>query len=378
MTAVGAPVRVSDDLFRVLEASQKLAAETGGAFDVTLGPVIRLWREARKNGHPPAEEALAEARGRTGYVKLHLDSGRQAVKLDQAGMQVDLGAIGKGYAADEALAVLAKLGIGRALVAMSGGPGFRRSAAGTSRLEDLDRVADLGAGECRGVHVGRCRAASGCGRPTLLAHHRSGNGRRTDTFADRDGGRPPRHRFRRAFDRGQHPGAGTGTGVGERTSGCGGPDRGGWPLAAIGALGYVAYEMNRIAASLLIMGCLLHAADDRLVFSGKSGPGKGKRIVLISGDEEYRSEQALPQLAKILSGQHGFDCTVLFALDPDGTINPTRQDNIPGLETVDSADLVIMLMRFRDLPDRQMKHIVDYVEAGRPIVGFERRRMPSS
>ena len=128
--------------------------------------------------------------------------------------------------------------------------------------------------------------------------------------------------------------------------------------------------MNRIAASLLIMGCLLHAADDRLVFSGKSGPGKGKRIVLISGDEEYRSEQALPQLAKILSGQHGFDCTVLFALDPDGTINPTRQDNIPGLETVDSADLVIMLMRFRDLPDRQMKHIVDYVEAGRPIVGL--------
>ena len=121
---VGAPVRVSDDLFRVLEASQKLAAETGGAFDVTLGPVIRLWRAARKNGHPPAEEALAEARGRTGYVKLHLDSGRQAVKLDQAGMQVDLGAIGKGYAADEALAVLAKLGIGRALVAMSGDLAF--------------------------------------------------------------------------------------------------------------------------------------------------------------------------------------------------------------------------------------------------------------
>ena len=86
--------------------------------------------------------------------------------------------------------------------------------------------------------------------------------------------------------------------------------------AAIRALGYVAYEMTRIVASLLAAGCLLCAADDRLVFSGKSGPGKGKRIVLISGDEEYRSEQALPQLAKILAGQHGFDCTVLFALDP--------------------------------------------------------------
>jgi type 1 glutamine amidotransferase len=128
--------------------------------------------------------------------------------------------------------------------------------------------------------------------------------------------------------------------------------------------------MTRIVASLLAAGCLLYAADDRLVFNGKSGPGKGKRIVLISGDEEYRSEQALPQLAKILAGQHGFDCTVLFALDPDGTINPTRQDNIPGLEAVDSADLIVMLTRFRDLPDSQMKHIVDYVEAGRPIVGL--------
>jgi type 1 glutamine amidotransferase len=128
--------------------------------------------------------------------------------------------------------------------------------------------------------------------------------------------------------------------------------------------------MIRIAASLLIAGCLLNAADDRLVFNGKSGPGKGKRIVLISGDEEYRSEQALPQLAKILASQHGFDCTVLFALDPDGTINPTRADNIPGLETVDTADLIIMLTRFRDLPDGQMKHIVDYVEAGRPIVAL--------
>jgi type 1 glutamine amidotransferase len=128
--------------------------------------------------------------------------------------------------------------------------------------------------------------------------------------------------------------------------------------------------MTRCAVGLLIASCLLLAADDRLILAGKAGPGTGKRIVLIGGDEEYRSEQALPQLAKILAAHHGFDCTVLFALDPDGTINPTRPDNIPGLETVDSADLVVMLMRFRDLPDSQMKHIVDYVEAGRPIVGL--------
>jgi type 1 glutamine amidotransferase len=99
--------------------------------------------------------------------------------------------------------------------------------------------------------------------------------------------------------------------------------------------------------------------------------GAGKRIVLVSGDEEYRSEQALPQLARILSARHGFDCTVLFAVDPnDGTINPERQNNIPDLEALDTADLLVIFTRFRDLPDGQMKHIVDYVESGRPIVAL--------
>jgi hypothetical protein len=96
-----------------------------------------------------------------------------------------------------------------------------------------------------------------------------------------------------------------------------------------------------------------------------------KRIVLVSGDDEYRSEEALPQLAKILSERHGFQCTVLYAIDPkDGTINPTVQTNIPGLEALAKADLMIMGLRFRDLPDEQMKHIVDYVEAGKPVVAL--------
>ena len=108
-----------------------------------------------------------------------------------------------------------------------------------------------------------------------------------------------------------------------------------------------------------------------IVLQGGAGPGKGRHIVLVSGDEEYRSEEALPQLAQILSLRHGFDCTVLFAIDPsDGTINPNRRDNIPGLEALDSADLLIIFTRFRDLPDDQMKHIADYVESGRPIVGL--------
>jgi N-acyl-D-amino-acid deacylase len=107
-----------------------------------------------------------------------------------------------------------------------------------------------------------------------------------------------------------------------------------------------------------------------IVYNGFDGPGKGKHIVLVSGDEEYRSEETLPQLGKILAKHHGFKCTVLFPIDPaDGTINPNAS-NIPGLESLDSADLMIIFTRFRDLPDDQMKHIVDYTESGRPIIGL--------
>jgi hypothetical protein len=115
----------------------------------------------------------------------------------------------------------------------------------------------------------------------------------------------------------------------------------------------------------------VEAADPWMVLHGSGGPGKGKHIVLVSGDEEYRSEEALPQLAKILARRHGFQCTVLFAIDPkDGTINPTQTHNIPGLEALQKADLLVLFTRFRDVPDEQMKHIVDYVEAGRPIIGM--------
>ncbi len=126
--------------------------------------------------------------------------------------------------------------------------------------------------------------------------------------------------------------------------------------------------------SLLLAGALgawAQSGSQGLVVEGAGGPGKGKHIVLVSGDEEYRSEEALPQLAKILAKRHGFRCTVLFAIDPnDGAINPNQRDNIPGLEALDRADLMVIFTRFRDLPDEQMKHIVDYVESGRPIVGL--------
>ncbi len=131
------------------------------------------------------------------------------------------------------------------------------------------------------------------------------------------------------------------------------------------------YRMFATLMAGALIGDLASAADPWIVFNGQEGPGKGKHIVLISGDEEYRSEETLPQLAKILANHHGFKCTVLFAIDPkDGTINPNRRDNIPGLEAHDTADLMVIFTRFRELPDEQMKHIVDYVESGRPIIGM--------
>lgn len=106
-------------------------------------------------------------------------------------------------------------------------------------------------------------------------------------------------------------------------------------------------------------------------------PGPGKHIVLIAGEESYRSEESMPLLARILSKHHGFKCTVLFAVDPkDGTINPMVKDHIPGLEALESADLLIAFFRWRELPDEQMKRIIDYTESGKPILGIRNATHP--
>jgi len=129
-SAVMKPVRVSRDLFRVVAASQALSAETGGAFDITLGPVIRLWRDARSTGLTPPPSALREATTRCGYRKLKLNPSQQTVELEQPGMRLDVGGIAKGYAADECLTVLAKAGIRSALVAASGDLAFSDAPPG--------------------------------------------------------------------------------------------------------------------------------------------------------------------------------------------------------------------------------------------------------
>ena len=124
-------------------------------------------------------------------------------------------------------------------------------------------------------------------------------------------------------------------------------------------------------ALLFAFAAPLRADDLWVSYKGADGPGKGKKVVLVSGDEEYRSEELLPQLAKILAVRHGFDCTVLFAIDPKtGMIDPGKTNNIPGLAALDSADLLILFTRFRNLPDEQMKHFADYFDSGKPIIGL--------
>lgn len=118
--AGGPPVKVSEDLFRVLNLSQQLAKQTDGAFDVTVGPLTRIWRRARRQRQMPDPEDLARALSLVGLDKLRLDAEAWTAQLLRPGMLLDLGGIAKGYAADEALAVLKRHGIRSALVAAGG------------------------------------------------------------------------------------------------------------------------------------------------------------------------------------------------------------------------------------------------------------------
>ncbi len=126
----------------------------------------------------------------------------------------------------------------------------------------------------------------------------------------------------------------------------------------------------RLASLFLLLTLPIWTAG--VTYQGKHGPGHGKYIVLVAGDDaEYHSEETLPQLAKILAVHHGFKCTVLFSINPaDGTIDPKANRNIPGLEALRQADLLILFMRWRDLPDDQMKYFVDYFNSGRPILAI--------
>lgn len=114
---------------------------------------------------------------------------------------------------------------------------------------------------------------------------------------------------------------------------------------------------------------LLSAAP--LTYEGGEGVGHGKHIVFVAGDHEYRSEESLPALARLLAKHHGFKCTVLFNIDPEsGEIVAGTPSNIPHMEALDTADLAVVFLRFQNLPAEQMQHFDSYLKRGGPVVGL--------
>ncbi|MFC4995806.1 hypothetical protein [Rubritalea tangerina] len=121
-------------------------------------------------------------------------------------------------------------------------------------------------------------------------------------------------------------------------------------------------KLFTLISTLVTLSMSVHA---QIVYEGKEGPGKGKHIVFIASDHEYRAEETCPALARILAQHHGFKCTVLFGVDRDGVIE-AGASNIPGLEVLKDADSMVIFARFLDLPDAQKQHIVEYLESGKP------------
>lgn len=145
----GQAVKVSDDLWQVLSRAQQMAEASGGAFDITVGPIVRQWRRARARTEMPTQENLREALAATGYEKLRLDEAARTATLTVPGMRLDPGGIGKGYAADEALEVLRDHGIDRAMVDAGGNvaagdapPGERGWKIALMPMPDVEQSAE--------------------------------------------------------------------------------------------------------------------------------------------------------------------------------------------------------------------------------------------
>ncbi|MBI1318833.1 MAG: hypothetical protein GC168_07770 [Candidatus Hydrogenedens sp.] len=133
---------------------------------------------------------------------------------------------------------------------------------------------------------------------------------------------------------------------------------------------------GKFLALLMALGLALgqHVAEaqppSHVVFEGEGGIGAGKHIVYLASDHEYRGEETLPALARILAKNYGFKCTVVFGTNPDdGTILP-GSSNISGLDVLDDADLLVIFTRFLNLPDEEMDHFAAYVDRGGPIIGL--------
>jgi type 1 glutamine amidotransferase len=120
---------------------------------------------------------------------------------------------------------------------------------------------------------------------------------------------------------------------------------------------------------LLFLLTVTFARANPVVYEGETGPGKGKHIVFLASDHEYRAEEACPALARILAKRMGFKCTVIFGVDENGFIE-AGASQVTGMEALEKADLFFIFARFLNLPDDQMAHVDSYLERGGPVVGL--------
>ncbi len=131
------------------------------------------------------------------------------------------------------------------------------------------------------------------------------------------------------------------------------------------------HSMKMMTTALLLVAMAAATVKAQgVVYEGTSGPGVGKHIVLLAGDHEYRSEETLPALARILAKHHGFKCTVLFNVDQETGEIVAGNSNMPGMEALDSADLAVVFLRFQNFPVEQMRHLDEYLNRGGPVVGL--------
>ena len=131
------------------------------------------------------------------------------------------------------------------------------------------------------------------------------------------------------------------------------------------------FPLRVLLLVLLGLAGMASAQEGTISYEPGDGAGHGKHIVLVCGEWEYRCEESLPMLAKILAERHGFKCTVLFSMNPkDGLVDPSVKNNIPGMSVLKSADMMVLFAMDLTLPDEQMKHFVEFLETGKPVFGI--------
>lgn len=131
------------------------------------------------------------------------------------------------------------------------------------------------------------------------------------------------------------------------------------------------FALPAMLLTLLGVAGTASAQEGTVTYEPGQGAGNGKHIVFVCGEWEYRCEESLPMLARILAKRHGFKCTVLFSMNPkDGTVDPSVKNNIPGMSVLRSADMMVVFAMDLTLPDEQMKHFVEFLESGKPVFGI--------